>query len=128
IVSLGADVLTDVTPALAGFSALITDYSSLVYDVALIPLPTLFIAPDIAEYTRTRGFYGSYADVAGGGDAATWRDLLPMIDRLLGQDEERVRLADRAHSLSRSVHDFHDGRNTFRVLDEILRRIGKASP
>lgn len=128
IVSLGSDVLTDVTPALPGFEALITDYSSLVYDSALVPLPALFLAPDVAEYARTRGFYGAYAAVAGDDVATTWRELVPAIDRLLGQDEERERLADRARALSRSVHDFHDGRNTFRVLDEIRRRIGKASP
>ena len=44
IVSLGSDVLTDVTPALPGFEALITDYSSLAYDSALVPLPAVSTA------------------------------------------------------------------------------------
>ena len=44
-----------------------TDYSSLAFDAALVPLPVVFLAPDVDAYARTRGFYGSYADVAGDG-------------------------------------------------------------
>lgn len=128
VIEFGVDVLTDITPALGAFDALITDYSSLVYDAALIGVPTLFLAPDLDEYTRTRGFYGRYADVAGGDVATTWRDLIPEIDRFLGQDEERARRRERAAALSETMHAYRDGRNTHRVLDEILKRIGEARP
>ncbi len=125
---LGADLLADVTPALPAFDALITDYSSLVYDAALVPLPALFLAPDVDDYAARRGFYGSYAEIAGEDVAATWGELLPEIARFLGQDEERDRRTRKAVALTSRMHAFHDGGNTRRVLDEILRRIGEAKP
>ena len=128
IALLGADRLPDITPAIPAFSALITDYSSLVYDAALADVPSLFLAPDIEEYARRRGFYGAYADVAGPEPATTWAELLPEIDRFLGQDEERERRVGVARALSARVHTFRDGRNTRRVLDEILHRIGENRP
>lgn len=125
---LGADLLPDVTPAVPAFAALITDYSSLVYDAALADVPTLFLAPDLEDYALRRGFYGSYSDMAGSEPATTWRSLVPEIDRFLGQDEERERRAGAARELSARVHTFRDGRNTRRVLNEILHRIGEIRP
>ncbi|MBP2437793.1 CDP-glycerol glycerophosphotransferase family protein [Microbacterium amylolyticum] len=122
---LGADVLADITPALPAFHALITDYSSLVYDATLVPLPALFLAPDLEQYAIRRGFYGRYEDVAA--DAATtWHELIPRIDTLLGQDGERDRLVVRARELSESVHAFRDGQNGRRMLAAIFARVGKA--
>ncbi|MGO1879580.1 MAG: CDP-glycerol glycerophosphotransferase family protein [Microbacterium gubbeenense] len=125
VVLLGADLLPDVTPAIPAFAALITDYSSLVYDAALAGVPSLFLAPDLEDYSGRRGFYGSYSDIAGEEPATTWRALLPEIDRFLVQDEERERRAGAARALSARVHTFRDGRNTRRVLDEVLQRIGE---
>jgi len=125
---LGAEQLPDITPAIPAFAALITDYSSLVYDAALAEVPSLFLAPDLEEYARRRGFYGTYADVAGPDPATTWAALVPEIDRFLGQDEERERRVGAARALSARVHTFRDGRNTRRVLDEILHRIGENRP
>src|SRR5690606_38379136 len=69
---LGSDVLRDVTPALPAVTALITDYSSMLFDVGLTPSAVVFLAPDVEAYARTRGFYGSYRDVAGDDYATTW--------------------------------------------------------
>ena len=44
--------LRDVTPALPAVDVLITDYSSLAYDVGLLGMPVLHLAPDEAEYAR----------------------------------------------------------------------------
>ena len=128
IALLGADQLADITPAIPAFAALITDYSSLVYDAALADVPSLFLAPDIEEYARRRGFYGTYADVAGPDPATTWAALVPEIARFLGQDEERERRIGVARALSARVHTYRDGRNTRRVLEEILHRIGENRP
>ncbi|WP_029150961.1 CDP-glycerol glycerophosphotransferase family protein [Microbacterium indicum] len=126
VVLLGADLVPDVTPALPAFDALITDYSSLVYDGSLVPLPTLFLAPDVRSYAESRGFYGTYDEVTGGEQSATWGELLPRLERLLGQDEERERLAEHSRAISARVHAFRDGGSTRRVLDEILARTRKA--
>src|SRR5690606_17670006 len=61
---LRAATVRDVTPVLPRIDALITDYSSLAYDVGLLSTPVLFLAPDAAAYARTRGFYDDYAQVA----------------------------------------------------------------
>src|SRR5690606_11730003 len=43
---LGSGVLADVTPALPAVDVLVTDYSSLAYDVGLLAMPVVFLAPD----------------------------------------------------------------------------------
>ena len=120
---LGADVLPDVTAALPGLDALITDYSSLAYDTALVPLPVLFLAPDVAEYARRRGFYGAYRDIAGDDAAAGWTQLLPQLDALLGDADVARARTERARRVSDRVHAFHDGRSAERVYDAIRARI-----
>jgi CDP-glycerol glycerophosphotransferase len=47
----------DVTSLLLLADALVTDYSSLMFDYALLDRPMVFFTPDLEEYTRTRGTY-----------------------------------------------------------------------
>jgi CDP-glycerol glycerophosphotransferase len=123
---LGSGLLTDVNRALPAFDAIVTDYSSLAYDSSLVPLPAFFLAPDLDEYARRRGFYGVYADIAGDDVAQSWGALIPELDEALGDAEALERRTARARALSARVHDFADGHNTRRVIDEIFARIGKA--
>ncbi|CAL4860022.1 CDP-glycerol glycerophosphotransferase family protein [Microbacterium sp. MM2322] len=123
---MGSDLLADVTPVLRAFDALITDYSSLVFDTALIPLPVVFFAPDEEQYAAERGFYGRYRDVAGDDVAASWRDVTRQLRHVFGDDGERMRRVDRAAELSRRVHAFRDGRNAERVYGAVQRQL--ASP
>ncbi|WP_203138185.1 CDP-glycerol glycerophosphotransferase family protein [Microbacterium sp. JZ31] len=120
--ALDADLLPDVTVALPGLDALVTDYSSLVYDVALVPLPVLFLAPDVAAYARRRGFYGAYRDIAGDEVATTWRELLPQLDALLGDEAVSAERIRRSRELSARVHAFHDDRSAERVYAAIAAR------
>lgn len=117
---LGSDLVADVTPLLPGLDALVTDYSSLAFDASLVPLPTLFLAPDVEEYARRRGFYGTYADVAGADWAIDWTQAATQLDAVLGDDAERARRVDRAIALDARVHAFRDGRNAERVYRAIL--------
>lgn len=116
---MGSDLVADVTPLLPGMDALITDYSSLAYDAALVPLPTLFFAPDLAEYQRSRGFYGTYAAVAGDDPAANWSALLAQLRALLSDPAVHAARIERAVALSARVHAFDDGRSTERVYRAI---------
>jgi len=119
---LGASLLPDVTPALPAVDVLITDYSSLAYDMGLLGTPVLYLAPDAAEYARTRGFYGRFEDVAGPDAAASWPELLLQLRGLLSDaaayDAESVRSA----TLSAEMHAYRDGRNTHRVYEAIRAR------
>ncbi|MEV8266178.1 CDP-glycerol glycerophosphotransferase family protein [Microbacterium sp. NPDC076911] len=118
--SLGADSVVDVTPLLPGLDALITDYSSLAYDASLVPMPTLFFAPDLEEYEDRRGFYGRYRDVAGDNWATTWTAVIAQLDLLLSDAGEHDRRLELAQRLSDRVHLYDDGRNTDRVYRAIL--------
>jgi CDP-glycerol glycerophosphotransferase len=123
--TLGSDRVADITPLLPGMDLLVTDYSSLAFDAALVPLPVLFFAPDLEEYTARRGLYGTYAEVAGTDPARTWTDVLAWVGGILNDPAEAL-----AASLRRSetVHAHRDGRNTERVYREIRRRLERAKP
>lgn len=118
---LTSDIVADVTPLLPGVDALITDYSSLVFDAALVPLPTVFFAPDLDAYARSRGFYGTYRDVAGDDVATTWAQVVERLRSLLGDPAAHAAGVDAARALSARVHTFDDGRNTERVYRAIRR-------
>ncbi|MET0672778.1 MAG: CDP-glycerol glycerophosphotransferase family protein [Microbacterium pygmaeum] len=117
---LGSDLILDVTPLLPGLDALVTDYSSLAFDAALVPLPVIFLAPDVEDYVRSRGLYGAYADVAGEDWARTWTDAAAQLDALLGDETERRARIEASERRSDRVHAFRDGGNTRRVYRAIL--------
>ncbi|WP_433586442.1 CDP-glycerol glycerophosphotransferase family protein [Microbacterium hydrocarbonoxydans] len=119
---LGSGVLADVTPALPAIDVLITDYSSLAYDVGLLSMPVLYLAPDAVEYAKTRGFYGRYDDVAGRDAAESWEELLAQLVPLLEDDGVFTERAGRSATLSAQMHAFRDGGNTRRVYDVIRAR------
>lgn len=119
---LGSDLLADVTPALPGIDTLITDYSSLAYDVGLLAMPVLYLAPDAEEYARTRGFYGRYEDVAGDEVANDWTGLLAQLESLLTDENVFVAHSELSSTLSAQMHAYRDGRNTRRVYQAIRAR------
>ncbi len=116
---LGSDRVADVTPLLPGLDVLVTDYSSLLFDAALVPLPVLFFAPDLAAYSARRGLYGRYADVADD-PAADWPALLAQLDATLTDPAPAVEASRRR---SARVHAFRDGGNTERVYRQIRARL-----
>ena len=101
---------------------LITDYSSLAYDVGLLAIPVLYLAPDAEEYARTRGFYGRFEDVAGDDAAADWDALLAQLSSLLDDDGVFAARSRRSATLSAEMHAFRDGGNTRRVYETIRAR------
>jgi CDP-glycerol glycerophosphotransferase (TagB/SpsB family) len=125
---LGSHLVSDVTPLLPGLDAMVTDYSSLAFDASLVPLPVVYLAPDVEAYARTRGFYGSYADVAGEGWATGWVDAAAQLDELLGDEDARARRIERSERLSERLHAFRDGRNTDRVYGAILAGLRAPRP
>ena len=119
---LGAGDLADVTPVLPAVDVLVTDYSSLAFDVGLLAMPVLFLAPDAAEYARTRGFYGRFEEVAGADAAQSWDELLGQLERVLTDEREFSERSERSATLSAEMHAFRDGRNTLRVYQAIRAR------
>lgn len=125
--ALGSDVLPDVTPALPALHTLITDYSSLAFDAALVPLPVLYLAPDERAYAARRGFYGAYSDVASTDYARTWSEVVGQWRALLGDEGAYGQRLGRSRALSEQVHAFRDGGNTHRVYRAIMTRVGTAA-
>ena len=119
---LGSDLLPDATPALPGIDVLITDYSSLAYDVGLLGMPVLYLAPDAEEYARTRGFYGRYQDVAGTDTAHDWSSVTEQLERLLSDESAFAARAEASSTLSAQMHAHRDGRNSSRVYRAIRAR------
>ncbi|WP_298867939.1 CDP-glycerol glycerophosphotransferase family protein [uncultured Microbacterium sp.] len=119
---LSSELLPDVTPALPRVDALITDYSSMAYDVGLLAMPVVYLAPDVAEYGRERGFYGRYEDVAGDDYARDWDAAIDQLDALLGDESVRAERSARSAALSADMHAYRDGRNAQRVYQAIRAR------
>ncbi|WP_406249574.1 CDP-glycerol glycerophosphotransferase family protein [Microbacterium sp. M] len=124
---LGSTVLADVTGALPAIDVLITDYSSLAYDVGLLAMPVVHLAPDTADYARTRGFYGRLDEVTGGDEASCWDDVLDQLDPLLADEDVFAARAARSAALSERMHEYRDGHNTDRVY-RVMRAKGAAAP
>ncbi len=123
---IGADVVPDITPLLHAVDLLVTDYSSLMYDVGLLSMPVIHLAPDVESYARERGFYGTYADVTGGREVRTWSDAAARLVHLRTDAAAWAEARERSAALSARVHAFTDGHNAARVLARVDDAIGRA--
>ena len=120
---IGIDLTRDITPVLAAVDVLVTDYSSLAFDVGLLAMPVVYLAPDAASYAQTRGFYGPYEAVAGADAASDWSGALAQLDAVLGDPAVFTERAERSRTLSAQMHAHRDGRNAARVYEVITRRL-----
>jgi CDP-glycerol glycerophosphotransferase len=118
-----ATLLQDVTPILPAVDVLVTDYSSIAYDYALTGGPVLYLAPDVAAYTRSRGLYEPYTEFSGGHEVARWPDLLAQLQRLTDDPDFARARADHSAAVAARHHSHHDGQNTARVYSEIVTRL-----
>lgn len=60
---INASEIADMQELVLGVDALVTDYSSCMFDSALAKIPTFIYASDIASYIDARGFYFSIDDL-----------------------------------------------------------------
>jgi len=112
-----------VTPVLPAVDLLITDYSSIAFDFALLGRPIVFLAPDVVAYTASRGLYVGYDTFSGGTEAASWAELLDLLDRAGTDGPTRAALVRHAVELAAAHHAFRDGGNTRRVYVQITTRL-----
>ncbi len=92
---------------------LVTDYSSAIYEFALLGRPILFLAPDDAAYRGERGFYLDFPRDLPGPVLTTSEELARTI-AAGGFDLDRVR------RFAEAAFDVADGRSTARVVDGLL--------
>jgi CDP-ribitol ribitolphosphotransferase len=92
---------------------LVTDYSSAIYEFALLGRPMVFFAPDYEAYERERGFYFDYRTGVPGPIFETTTELAAFL-RAGRFDTDRV---ERFRAAS---FDVADGGSATRVTDELI--------
>ena len=80
---------TEVNDLLFVADLLISDYSSIVYEFALLRKPMLFYAFDLEDYIATRDFYINYTDFVPGKIVQNFNDLMRAIEN---QDFEEYKI------------------------------------
>ena len=111
------DGVTDVTdfddvPALVlACDALITDYSSICMDFALLEKPCVFFAFDLENYKAARNFYFDYASYVPGPVVTTFRDALTA----LAQPADK----EKTEAFRKFNFDYFDCGNAGRAADLI---------
>ncbi|MFJ8887421.1 CDP-glycerol glycerophosphotransferase family protein [Streptomyces sp. NPDC102402] len=76
----------DVSELLALADVLVTDYSSIMFDYALLDRPIVLFAPDLDAYAAERGSYFDLREKAPGPVVATEEELYSVLDRLKAAD------------------------------------------
>ena len=105
----------DISELYLAADALVTDYSSTMFDFAITGKPQLFFTYDLADFRdRVRGFYFDLEDVAPGPLLATSRELLDALADLatVATDHE-----ERYARFRETFCALEDGHATERVLD-----------
>ncbi|HKY58882.1 MAG TPA: CDP-glycerol glycerophosphotransferase family protein [Aeromicrobium sp.] len=124
VVLIGPEVVTDLNPLLAAVAAVITDYSSLVFDYALVGGPVVHFTPDLTDYTTRRGFYLPVTEFTGGHTRTTWSGTLRALSAALTEGPEGPAHRQAAH-LRQDFFDVLEPGAADRVIDAVLARTAR---
>lgn len=91
---------------------LITDYSSICMDFALLKKPCIFYAPDLEEYEKERSFCNGYEDYVPGPVITDFRDIPEAV--------RSGKVDEKADKFLKFNFDYIDCKNTERILKVIL--------
>lgn len=103
----------DVNELMLVSDVLVTDYSSAIYEFALLERPILFFAPDHEAYERERGFYFDYRSGVPG-------PIFDSTEMLADALRSRQFDHDRVRAFREASFDIADGHATRRFVDEIV--------
>ena len=103
----------DVNELLLASDVLITDYSSVIYEFALLGRSIAFFAPDHEAYERERGFYFDYRT---GVPGPVFDTTPPLVDRLRAGTFDLRRVA----AFRDASFDVADGHATERFVERIV--------
>jgi CDP-glycerol glycerophosphotransferase len=103
---------------LATADVLVTDYSSVMFDYAVLERPMIFFVPDLEKYRDTlRGFYFDFEASAPGPLVRTTSELVAALG-----DGSAAKYADAVREFRERFCPKDDGAAGERVLDDLLRR------
>ena len=103
----------DVNEVMLAADILVTDYSSIIFEYALLGRPMAFLAPDLAAYERERGFFFDYRSGVPGPVFETTDQLAEWID---AKSFDLPRVA----RFAAASFDVMDGRATERLVDQVV--------
>mgnify|MGYP002550644385 CR=1 FL=1 len=103
----------DINDLLLVTDILITDYSSVIFEAALLDIDTIFYVPDIEEYTASRDFYYPFEEYMFGQLAKTKEELIEAIKAPQNNREKK-------DMFKKKFCDACDGKSTKRVVDELM--------
>lgn len=98
---------------------LITDYSSVCWDVYYMGKPVLFYQFDLAEYNETQGAYMDLEKDLFGDRAETKETLLSLLEEAAVSDFE---LKPKYAKMREGMYKYIDHNNSKRICEEIMRR------
>ncbi len=103
----------EVTDVLLASDALVTDYSSIIYEYSLLRRPIAFLMPDLDAYERERGFYLDPArDLPG--------PIFRTTDEVAGWLLAGAFDTERVAAFAAASFDVADGRSTARFVDAVI--------
>lgn len=106
---------TAIETALCAADAVITDYSSLIFEYALLERPMIFFAYDLEDYDDSRSFYYDYEGFVPGEIVRDTESIIGEVKRLeTAFDKEKVR------RFKEEFMSACDGNSTERILNTVL--------
>ncbi len=114
------DVTTypEITDLYLAADAMITDYSSVMFDYSVTRRPMIFFTPDMAAYRDTlRGTYFDLAELAPGPVLSTQEEVTAAIRSL---DTQSERFAERYRRWTDQFNDYDDGHSGERVVKRLM--------
>ncbi|MEU9039641.1 bifunctional glycosyltransferase family 2 protein/CDP-glycerol:glycerophosphate glycerophosphotransferase [Streptomyces sp. NPDC048352] len=113
----------DITPLLALADGLITDYSSVMFDYAVLDRPMLFFAYDYEKYaTDIRGTYFDLKEKAPGPVVATADELMQAVSAF---DEADAKYAEARRRFLTEFGEYDRGDAARRIVEKFFTRSGK---
>jgi CDP-glycerol glycerophosphotransferase (TagB/SpsB family) len=112
----------DVNCLLRLADTLVTDYSSAIFDYALLHRPIHFFAPDADTYAEGRGFYEPFEQLTDGRHHASWQTLLPALrNAAQGSDADGLAMAER---IAQRAGNCEEPGNCERIYRAVAEAVG----
>jgi len=113
----------DIYEILDRFDALITDYSSLLFDFLLMDRPVLFAPFDLDCYREAEaGLYYRYDEISPGPVAQDWEELLSALDEVLSGPDRYIA---KRKALCERFNSFRDKQSSERLFSEVRARLDR---
>lgn len=118
IINFNFDVCPDINYVLSDIDALVTDYSSIMWDYLLLNRPILFVPYDLEEFSRTRGFIiDDFTLWTPGPSVSSLKDLIHQLRAML--DPRNDEYSRKRLFLQKIVHSHQTENSSLRILNII---------